>query len=262
MGVHQWSVKLIDLAGLALPGYYNASKIKHYDYVREHVSTPNMSPTEAPVDLNQDLFEAPVVGSVELIEEYDKLWAAVLDDTQSSASSDSMITVLEDWTSDWDAQDESLRDQLPNAIDIQEGDILQEPAICVAGTMDEYQLARNNGSEVTSSTNGEEMELGEVGTQEQEKEIPGKGSSSNLITWFIFKISQCMYAMWINGTINGALNTLKFDDENEQSQLWKNLALKQLLGKWRLQVKLAKMTAYIDNKFTTSNVSLPAQSTC
>ena len=79
------SVKLIDLAGLALPRYYNASKIKHYDYVRKQVSTPNMPPTEEPIDLNQDLFEAPVVGSVEIVEEYDKIWAAVLDDTHSTS---------------------------------------------------------------------------------------------------------------------------------------------------------------------------------
>ena len=46
------SVKLVDLAGLALPGYYNASKIKHYDYVQDQVSTPAKPGNDEEVDIN------------------------------------------------------------------------------------------------------------------------------------------------------------------------------------------------------------------
>lgn len=47
------------------------------------------------VSLTQ-LFDEPVVGSVELIDEYDKLWATILDDKGDElASSDSMTTTKE-----------------------------------------------------------------------------------------------------------------------------------------------------------------------
>ena len=44
------SVKLVDLVGLALRGYYNASKIKHYEYVHDQVSTPGKSTNDDDVE--------------------------------------------------------------------------------------------------------------------------------------------------------------------------------------------------------------------
>ena len=105
------SVKLIDLAGLALPGYYNASKIKHYEYVQDQVSTPDKSTTDEEVDINHDMFDEPTVGSVELIDDYDKLWAAILDETNHSVSSDSMITAQDGWDSDQEDRDNSVMEQ-------------------------------------------------------------------------------------------------------------------------------------------------------
>ena len=82
------SVKLVNLAGLALPRYYNASKIKHYEYVQDQVSTPDRSTTNDKVNLHHDMFDEPTMGPVELITDYDKLWAAILDETNQSVSSD------------------------------------------------------------------------------------------------------------------------------------------------------------------------------
>ena len=76
------SVKLVDLAGLTLPGFYNASKIKHYEY--SHASDSLLvshSTDEEDIDQNlQELFAEPVVGSVELIDDYASRWAALIDD--------------------------------------------------------------------------------------------------------------------------------------------------------------------------------------
>ena len=66
------SVKLVDLAGLTLPGFYNASKIKHYEYSHASDASPiSHLPDEEDIDPNlQELFAEPVVGSVKLIETY------------------------------------------------------------------------------------------------------------------------------------------------------------------------------------------------
>ena len=47
------NVKLIDLAGLTLPGFYNASKIKHYEYSQASEDSPvNQSPDDEDIDPN------------------------------------------------------------------------------------------------------------------------------------------------------------------------------------------------------------------
>ena len=40
--------------------------------------------------------------------------------------------------------------------------------------------------------------------------------------------------------------------DNKQIQYWKNLAMKKMFGRWHLQIKLAKMTAYVESRFATS----------
>ena len=44
----------------------------------------------------------------------------------------------------------------------------------------------------------------------------------------------------------------------EQCHLWKNMAMRQMFGKWHLQVKLAKMAAYLEKRFATSPAPPPA----
>ena len=105
------SVKLVDLAGLALPGYYNASKIKHYEYVQDQVSTPDKSTTDEEVNLHHDMFDEPTVGSVELIDDYDKLWAEVLDETNQSVSGESMMTAQPGWDSEQEERDTLVMDK-------------------------------------------------------------------------------------------------------------------------------------------------------
>ena len=43
--------------------------------------------------------------------------------------------------------------------------------------------------------------------------------------------------------------------DNKQGFVWKTAAMLQMFGKWQLQVKLAKMAAYIQKRFTTSATS-------
>ena len=121
------SVKLVDLAGLALPGYYNASKIKHYEYVQDQVSTPDKSTTDEEVNLHHDMFDEPTVGSVELIDDYDKLWAEVLDETNQSVSSESMMTAQNGWDSEQEERDNLVMDKCHEET-IQANDLLQVPA--------------------------------------------------------------------------------------------------------------------------------------
>ena len=108
------SVKLMDLQGLALPGFYNASKIKHYEYSPVSEATPTSHlPDEEDIDPNlQELFAEPVVGSVELLTTYEAKWAAVIDDEYHS-NSDSMETTREDWDSEVDESNHSV-DTLQN----------------------------------------------------------------------------------------------------------------------------------------------------
>ena len=103
------SVKLVDLQGLALPGYYNASKIKHYEYVHDQVSTPDKVATDDEIHLNHTMFDEPTVGSVELLHEYDQLWAEVLDETNQSLSGESMITAQPGWDSEQEERDSFVK---------------------------------------------------------------------------------------------------------------------------------------------------------
>ena len=45
------------------------------------------------------MFIEPTMGSVELLDDYDELWAKVLDDSASLVTSDSMLTAQEGWSS-------------------------------------------------------------------------------------------------------------------------------------------------------------------
>lgn len=98
-----------------MPGYYNASKIKSYEYFQEQVSTPVKKPTDAKVDINlQDIFEEPIVASVDMMDEYkqyDDLWAMLLDETSNLVSSDSMMIAQEGWSSDLEERDQSVMEQ-------------------------------------------------------------------------------------------------------------------------------------------------------
>ena len=51
------------------------------------------------------------MGSVEVMDEYDDLWAAVLDETSNSVSSDSMMTAQEGWSSNIEERDQSVMEQ-------------------------------------------------------------------------------------------------------------------------------------------------------
>lgn len=102
----------MDLAGLVLPRYYNASKIKHYEYFQDQVSTHAKQLADEEVDINlQDIFEEPIVGFVEVMDEYDNLWAAILDETSNSVSSASMMTTQEGWSYDIKERDQSVMEQ-------------------------------------------------------------------------------------------------------------------------------------------------------
>lgn len=99
------SVKLADLAGLALPRYYTTSKIKHYEYVHDQVSTPDKSTNDESVNLNHNMFDEPIVGFVKLINDYDKLWAEILDETNQSISRESMMIAQPGWDSEQEERD-------------------------------------------------------------------------------------------------------------------------------------------------------------
>ena len=202
------SVKLVDLAGLALPGYYNASKIKHYDYVQEQVSTPARQGNDEEIDINiQELFQEPTVGSVELVDEYDKLWAAVLDETTSSVSGDSMITAQEGWNSDSEERNQAVDDQ-------QEEEIFQEPANdqleeALPGTKDKGQVPGD--SESTKAGTPSVMRENHLLDECLKGEVIHE-RGSNLFNWFNLKLSQCMSATWINGNKKREINTLDSRD--------------------------------------------------
>ena len=160
------------------------------------------------------------MGSVELIDDYDKLWATILDETNHSVSNDSMITAQDGWNSDQEDRDNSVMEQQSHAINIQAKELLQVPAYDqlvdgVIGTREDCQVSGNNEGNVAGTQWGEERHLIDEGMKE--KAIPDKGS--NYFTWFNFKLNQCMSAMWINGTQSGDINTLKSWDLIENSSM-------------------------------------------
>ena len=65
------------------------------------------------------MFQEPTVGSVELVDDYDKLWAAVLDETTNSVSGDSMMTAQEGWNSDQEERNQAVVDQQEDEVKIQ-----------------------------------------------------------------------------------------------------------------------------------------------
>ena len=94
-------MKLTDLVGLALPRFYNASKIKLYE-----VDLPKSSPSEAErtskksedfleQDVNLDLlFSEPLVASIQLDDVFHQSWEFVAyDDTSSVISGTSQATL-------------------------------------------------------------------------------------------------------------------------------------------------------------------------
>ena len=214
------SVKLVDLQGLALPGYYNASKIKHYEYVHDQVSTPDKSATDDEVNLNHTMFDEPTVGSVKLIDDYDQLWAEVLDETTQSVSGESMMTAQPGWDSEQEERDSFVKDKI-HGENMQAKDFLQVPACTklgdeVPGTINECTVPGNmEGCKAGDEEAGKQGEEGSHMSVDGMKKGKITGKGSNYFTWLNFKFNQCMSATWINGTPSGALNTLKTRDLTE-----------------------------------------------
>ena len=214
------SVKLVDLQGLALPGYYNASKIKHYEYVHDQVSTPDKVATNDEFNLNHTMFDEPTIGFVELLHEYDQLWAEILDETNQSVSGESMMTAQLGWDSEQEERDSFVKAPSHEET-MQAKHILQKPActrLCdeLPSTICDGQVPGNRegcpaGNMVAGQQGEEGNHMSVYGMQQGD--IIGKGS--NYFTWLNFKFNQCMSATWINGTPSGALNTLKTRDLTE-----------------------------------------------
>ena len=61
-----------------------------------------------------------------------------------------------------------------------------------------------------------------------------------------------------NNTLDGSPSLVSVLQDTEQGFVWKTVAMRQMVGKWQLQVKLAKMAAYIEKRFTTSATPTPA----
>ena len=59
---------------------------------------------DADIILNHTMFDEPTVGSIELFDDYDQLWAAVLDETNPSVSGESM-TAQPGWDSEQEERD-------------------------------------------------------------------------------------------------------------------------------------------------------------
>ena len=186
------SVKLIDLAGLTLPGFYNASKIKHYEYSQASENSPvNQLPEEEEVDPNlQDLFAEPVVGSVELITTYSTKWAAVIDD-ENQSNSDSMETAMEDWESEIDERSHSVKEM---------------QHFSLSGYFDEGEVQKGDMSEEKSIRRINE------GKAKHMKDAVLTEGGREILNWVKFKFNQCMFDTWHNGTHLCLLNTLILRD--------------------------------------------------
>ena len=204
------SVKLMDLQGLALPGYYNASKIKHYEYVQDQVSTPDTVAPAIESNLTHTMFDEPTVGSIELLHDSNQLWAAILDETNQSTSGDSMITAQPGWDSDQEERDSFVTTQSHE--DTMQAKYCSKPACTGLG---DALPGNREGCQAGSEEAGQQEEEGNrlsIGDMQQGEVT---GNDSNYFTWLNFKFNQCMSATWINGTLNGALNTLKTRDLTE-----------------------------------------------
>ena len=156
----------------------------------------------------------------ELIDDYDKLWAEVLDETNQSVSGESMMTAQPGWDSEQEERDSFVMDKI-HGENMQAKDFLQVPACTklrdeVPGTINECTVPGNmegcKAGNVEAGKQGEEGSHMSVDGMKKGK-ITGKGS--NYFTWLNFKFNQCMSATWINGTPSGALNTLKTRDLTE-----------------------------------------------
>ena len=65
--------------------------------------------TDDEIHLNHTMFDEPTVGSVELLHEYDQLWAEVLDETNQSLSGESMMTAQPGWDSEQEERDSFVK---------------------------------------------------------------------------------------------------------------------------------------------------------
>ena len=48
------------------------------------------------------------MGSIELLDDYEEIWAAIIDKCAKSVTSDSMLTAQEGWSSDMEEPDQSV----------------------------------------------------------------------------------------------------------------------------------------------------------
>ena len=175
-------MKLIDLAGLTLPGFYNASKIKHYDYSQASKDSPvNQLSDDEDIDPNlQELFAERVVGSVELITNYSTKWAAVIDD-EYQYNSDSMETAMEDWESKIDERSYSVNDL--------QHDILSRCSN--EGVVQKDEVSEEKGTRRMNEGKAKHM-----------KDAMLTEGVNDILNWVKFKFNQCMFDTWHNGLCN------------------------------------------------------------
>ena len=116
------SVKLRDLVGLALPGYYNASKIKLYEVDLPENSSPEensrTSNGNEEQEVNLDLlFSEPLIGSIQMEDAFHQSWASLAsDDTSSILSGNSKMTPLIDESDEYQT---ALEDSLETPEEVQ-----------------------------------------------------------------------------------------------------------------------------------------------
>ena len=73
------------------------------------------------------MFDEPTVGSIELIDDYDQLWAEFLDETTQSVSGESMMTAQPGWDSEQEERDSFVKDKI-HGENMQAKNFLQVPA--------------------------------------------------------------------------------------------------------------------------------------
>ena len=176
------------------------------------------------MDINlQEMFTEPTVGSVELLDDYDELWAEVLDDSASSVTSNSMLTAQEGWSSDLEERDQSVMEQQEDeALSTQPRVVYQEHNQLMddmAGVKDEPQVSGMCEREVARIQNVRRWDQ-LMGDGMMGKVIHERGN--NIIKWFNFKLHQCMFATWTNGAKSGVINGL---------DLWDLTELRFMMGK-------------------------------
>ena len=134
------------------------------------------------------------MGSFELLDDYDELWATIIDESANSVTSDSMLTAQEGWSSDMEERDQSImeqqRDEAQSAkardvhqVNTQLMDEIHQVLGMYESQVLGIQIVTRWGNLTKGGMLGKVMHDG----------------GSQIINWFNFKLNQCMFDTWING---------------------------------------------------------------